>query len=67
MTMNLTPRATIFSALSVTIGLTWSLAAQVKTEVPPVIPGAKPVTVERIKSTGPLWKGTWRGMTSTAK
>jgi enterochelin esterase-like enzyme len=33
-------------------GVAFSLAAQVQTEVPPVIPGAKPVTVEHIKIHG---------------
>src|SRR6266536_4185306 len=34
-----------------------SAAAQVKTEVPPVIPGAKPVAVERIKVHGAALEG----------
>jgi hypothetical protein len=32
--------------------------AQAKTEVPPVVPGAKPVTVEHIKVHAPLSKET---------
>ncbi len=31
--------------------------AQVKTEVPPVVPGAKPVTLERIRVHGPALEG----------
>jgi hypothetical protein len=42
--------------LAVTVGATVALgpglAAQVQTEVPPVVPGAKPVTVEHVKIHG---------------
>ena len=38
--------------LVVTASLGSSLAAQVQTEVPPVVPGAKQVSVERIKVPG---------------
>lgn len=37
------------AALFLTASLTFPLAAQVQTIVPPVVPGAKPVTVEHIK------------------
>jgi enterochelin esterase-like enzyme len=37
------------------------LAAQVETEVPPVVPGAKPVTVERIKIHGTALEGNLEG------
>lgn len=37
-------------AAIITVGL--PLAAQVQTEVPPIVPGAKPVAVERIKVHG---------------
>jgi S-formylglutathione hydrolase FrmB len=37
------------------------LAAQVKTEVPPVVPGAKPVKVERIKIHGTALEGNLEG------
>src|SRR5262245_2210871 len=37
--------------------LAFPLAAQVQTEVPPVVPGAKPVTVERIKIHGTALEG----------
>jgi len=43
--------------MSVTIGLTLSLSAQVKTDVPPVVPGARPATVERIKIHGTALEG----------
>ncbi|HTT62605.1 MAG TPA: alpha/beta fold hydrolase [Bryobacteraceae bacterium] len=36
-------------------------AAQVSTEVPPVVPGAKPVTVEHIKIHGPALEGNLEG------
>lgn len=38
-----------------------SVAAQVQTEVPPVIPGAKPVQVERIKIHGAALEGNLEG------
>ena len=38
-------------------GLVLCAAAQVKTEVPPVVPGAKPVAVERIKVHGAALEG----------
>jgi enterochelin esterase-like enzyme len=37
------------------------LAAQVQTEVPPVVPGAKPVTVERVKVHGAALEGNLEG------
>lgn len=37
------------------------LAAQVETEVPPVVPGAKPVTVERVKIHGTALEGNLAG------
>jgi enterochelin esterase-like enzyme len=47
--------------LTIAAALAWPLAAQVKTEVPPVVPGAKPVTVERIKIHGTLLEGNLEG------
>ena len=38
-----------------------ALAAQVQTEVPPVVPGAKPVTVERVKIHGKALEGNLEG------
>jgi len=43
------------------LGLTMSAAAQVKTEVPPPVPGAKPVTVEHIKVHGTALEGNLEG------
>jgi enterochelin esterase-like enzyme len=43
--------------LSATVALGPRLAAQVQTEVPPVVPGAKPVTVEHIKIHGEALEG----------
>lgn len=40
-----------------TVALTTSVAAQVQTEVPPVVPGAKPVQVVRIKIHGTALEG----------
>jgi pimeloyl-ACP methyl ester carboxylesterase len=44
-----------------TVALAISIAAQVKTEVPSVIPGAKPVQVERIKIHGTALEGNLEG------
>ena len=41
--------------------LQFRVAAQVQTELPPVIPGAKPVTVERIKVHGRALEGNLEG------
>lgn len=51
----------IFDALTIALGLTLSALAQVKTEVPPVVPGAKPLTVERIKIHGAALEGNLEG------
>lgn len=49
-------------ALLITVALLGSsLAAQVQTEVPPVVPGAKPVTVARIKIHGTSLEGNLEG------
>src|SRR3954471_12605347 len=45
----------------IAIGLSMSLLAQVQTIVPPVVPGAKPVTVERIKIHGTSLEGNLEG------
>jgi len=42
-------------------GFATLLCAQVKTEVPPVVPGAKPVAVERIKVHGTALEGNLEG------
>ncbi len=47
--------------LLVPLGLVTLVFAQVKTEVPPVVPGAKPVTVERIKVHGASLEGNLEG------
>lgn len=51
----------ILCILPAALGLTVSMLAQVKTEVPPVVPGAKPVTVERIKVHGTALEGNLEG------
>jgi len=48
-------------ALSLVVGLAVSVAAQVQTEVPPVISDAKPVLVERIKIHGTTLEGNLEG------
>ena len=49
------------TTLSVAIALGLRLAAQVQTEVPPVVPGAKSVTVEHIKIHGAALEGNLEG------
>ena len=45
------------AVLTITTSLAPQLYAQVQTEVPPVVPDAKPVTVERIKIHGTSLEG----------
>jgi enterochelin esterase-like enzyme len=47
--------------LATTAALVLQLAAQVQTDVPPVVPGAKPVTVEHIKVHGTALEGNLEG------
>ncbi len=58
-------RVKYFLALSVLVLLAFATApfsfAQVKTEVPPIVPGAKPVTVEHIKVHGEALEGNLEG------
>ena len=51
----------ISRGLTMAFGLALLAPAQVKTEVPPVAPGAKPVTVERIKIHGTALEGNLEG------
>lgn len=51
----------IFGAVPIILGLTMSVRAQVKTDVPPVVPGAKPVVVEHIKVHGTALEGNLEG------
>jgi enterochelin esterase-like enzyme len=51
----------IIGAMTIAFGLALSAPAQVKTEVPPVEPGAKPATVERIKIHGTALEGNLEG------
>ena len=48
-------------AVTIALGLALLAPAQVKTEVPPVVPGAKPVTVEHIKIHGTALEGNLEG------
>lgn len=54
-------RFVLVKTLILTVMLAVSVAAQVQTEVPPVIPGAKPVKVERIKIHGTSLEGNLEG------
>jgi len=58
-------RQNVFGALVLALALTGPCAqqavAQVKTEVPPVVPGAKPVGVEHIKIHGAALEGNLEG------
>lgn len=51
----------VFSAIAIMIGLLLPSLAQVKTEVPPVVPGAKPAKVERLKIHGTVLEGNLEG------
>jgi enterochelin esterase-like enzyme len=51
----------IFGALPILLIMTMPAPAQVQTEVPAVIPGAKPVTVEHIKVHGAALEGNLEG------
>jgi S-formylglutathione hydrolase FrmB len=50
-----------FRALYIVVGVTTFSFAQVKTEVPAVVPGAKPVAVEHIKIHGAALEGNLEG------
>ena len=62
--MNSWRKSVMTLILTVAAGL--PLTAQVQTQVPPVVPGAKPLTVEHIKIHGAALEGTWRATPSTA-
>jgi hypothetical protein len=51
----------IFGTLFMTLVLAASLPAQLRTEVPPVVAGAKPVAVEHIKVHGAALEGNLEG------
>jgi enterochelin esterase-like enzyme len=51
----------LWCGLAITSGIAFSSLAQVKTDVPPVVPGAKPVKVERIKVHGAALEGNLEG------
>ena len=55
------PKIPILSLFWVSVFSVASAGAQVQTEVPPVIPGAKPVTVEHIKIHGAFLEGNLEG------
>ena len=54
-------RANLFGILTISLGLATFVSAQVKTEVPPPVPGAKPATVEHIKVHGKSLEGNLEG------
>ena len=56
-----TTRLFCVMTLAMTVGVAPRVAAQVQTDVPPVVPGAKPVTVERIKVHGIALEGNLEG------
>jgi hypothetical protein len=51
----------LLMTLAMTLALSGSRAAQVQTEVPPVVPGARTVTVEHIKVHGLSLEGNLEG------
>ena len=54
-------RTKLAGVVTVAVGLALAALAQVKTEVPPVVPGAKPDTVEHIKIHGAALEGNLEG------
>ena len=62
----ITRKSSWLISLAVAVALGPRLEAQVQTEVPPVVSGAKPVTVEHIKIHGTALEGNLEGMPSTA-
>jgi S-formylglutathione hydrolase FrmB len=54
-------RVRLVTMWGLAVALGASLAAQVQTEVPPVVPGARPVTVERVKIHGAALEGNLEG------
>jgi len=52
----ITNRLFALMTLVILLGGATSATAQVQTEVPPVVPGAKPVTVEHIKVHGRIYQ-----------
>jgi len=57
----MTTRRLCLATLATTLAMGPRLAAQVETEVPPPVPGAKPVTVERVKLHGTALEGNLEG------
>jgi enterochelin esterase-like enzyme len=51
----------IFAAVALATGIAIPSTAQVETIVPPIVPGAKPVTVERLKVHGASLEGNLEG------
>lgn len=56
-----TAKSSCVTTLVLALALGPTLIAQVQTEVPPVVPGAKPVTVEHIKIHGAALEGNLEG------
>ncbi len=54
-------RTKLFGILTISLGLAAFAAAQVKTNVPPPVPGAKPAAVEHIKVHGKSLEGNLEG------
>lgn len=57
----MTTRLLLATTLATIVALGPRLAAQVQTEVPPVVPGAKPVAVEHVKIHGAALEGNLEG------
>jgi S-formylglutathione hydrolase FrmB len=54
-------KAYIFGSFAIGLALAGAMIAQVRTEAPPVVPGARPMTVERIKIHGAALEGNLEG------
>jgi S-formylglutathione hydrolase FrmB len=57
----MTTRLPVVTMLAVAVALGARLAAQVETQVPPVVPGAKPVRADRMKIHGAALEGSLEG------
>jgi hypothetical protein len=54
-------RRLLLAIPATSVALASPLEAQVETEAPPLVPGAKPVTAERVKIHGPALQGNLEG------
>jgi hypothetical protein len=56
-----TTKRLLLAMLATSVALASPLEAQVETEAPPLVPGVKPVTAERVTIHGPALRGNLEG------